>query len=411
MSEPKIIFYAIVLLLLAIIGFRYSNLESGSYDLARDIEFTGKVASEPDVRDKNTKLVVNNILITVNKYPQYNYGDVLKIKGELQEPPVWEDFNYKNYLKPQGINYVMYYPQIEKIQRDPISLYFMILRLKNRLRENVYSSLHRPQADILGALILGDKNRISDNFKERLNIAGIRHIVAISGMHIVILSGLLMSLFLWLGFWKKQAAIASLLAIFLFVALTGFQISSIRAALMGSLFLIAPFFGRSSGSLRALILIALIMLTFNPYLLLYSAGFQLSFLAAAGIILMSGTLKRYVRSNIIAATFSAYIFTLPILIYSFGRISLMGPLTNLLVLPVVPVVMVLGFVAFIAGLQILFFPAWVLLTYIVRVTQIFSQPYFAQEFANIHWLWLLASYAVLFPIAHYFHKKEPEFYY
>ena len=170
---------------------------------------------------------------------------------------------------------------------------------------------------------------------------------------------------------------------------------------MGSLFLIGPLFGRKSDSIRALILVGLAMLVINPFLI-YSVGFQLSFSAALGIILLSSTFKKYLKSEILAATFSAYIFTLPILIYSFGRMSLMGPLTNLLVLPVIPIVMVSGFIASIFGIFIFFIPTWFLLTYILKITEIFSQSYFAQEFINIHWLWLLPCYAVLILSGRYF---------
>lgn len=439
MDKPKIIFYLVFILLLVFIGIRHSQLKSsldqvgvqlGSItENASEVIFEGRVIKEPDVRETNTKLTIRvlsaeeniqglKILVTVNKYPEYNYGDVLQIKGNLQEPFVFEDFsaqggpasgwNYKDYLKKDNILAVIYYPQIELNGRGPTSalsfFYFKILDFKQRLRQNIYSFFSPPQSSVLGALLLGDKNRISREFKEKLNIAGIRHLTAVSGMHIVIISSIILSLFLALGFWKKQAIILSLLFIFFFIALTGFQTSSIRAGIMGSLFLIGPLFGRKSDSIRGLILAGLIMLVINPFLI-YSAGFQLSFAAVLGIILLSSTFKKYLKSDILAATFSAYIFTLPILIYSFGQISLAGPLTNLLVLPIIPILMILGFIASILGMFIFFIPVWFLLTYIVKITEIFSQPYFAQEFINIHWLWLLAVYCFLIPVGHYIKRK------
>lgn len=224
-----------------------------------------------------------------------------------------------------------------------------------------------------------------------------------TGMHILIVSTILFSFFLFLGFWKRQAIIASLISIFLFIALTGFQTSSIRAGIMGSLFLIGPFFGRKSDSIRALILSGLIMLVFNPFLI-YDAGFQLSFAAALGIILLSSTFKKYLKSDILAATFSAYIFTLPILIYSFGQLSLVGPITNLLVLPIMPILMVAGFIA--SLFSFLSFIPLIFLTYIVKITEIFSQPWMAQGFINIHWLWLLAVYCFLIPACYYLKRRE-----
>jgi len=428
MPKSKIIFWVILGLLAILIGFRYHFLSKKFRDdnlnqyinSGEKATFQGEVVKEPDIRDVNTKLTIKarlperdralKLLITTGRYPKYKYGDILEITGNLEKPAVFEDFNYKNYLKAKKINFVAYYPSVKLISRGPFSgisyVYSKILDFKNKLRKNLYSSISPPQSYILGAMILGDKDKISNDFKEKLNISGLRHLTAVSGLHIVIISSVFLSLFLFLGFWRKQAVHASLVFIFLFIALTGFQISSIRAGIMGSLFLLAPLFGRNSCSMRSLIIVGGAMLIINPFLFFYDVGFQLSFLAAMGIIYLSSTFKKYLKSDILAATFSAYIFTLPILIYSFGRISLVSFLTNFLVLPIIPVVMVLGFIASILGLFIFFIPVWFLLTYIVKITEIFSQPCFAQEFINIHWIWLILSYFLLIPIAWYFNKRE-----
>jgi len=412
-NKSKIIFYIIVGLLLITAVFRYFYLESKLDVSEREIVLIGKIVGEPDVRETNTKLTVKRAstktLVTVERYPEYYHGDVLEISGIMQKPVVFEEFDYRSYLKTKGISAVMYYPKIELKNRGSS---FNILVLKNRLREVVNSSLTPPQNYILGALILGDKNRIPNDFKEKLNTAGIRHLTAVSGLHIVLVSSLLMFLFLRLGFWKKQAIIFSLIFVFLFIALTGFQVSSIRAAIMGSLFLIAPLFGRQSCSIRSLILAGLIMLAINPFLLFYNAGFQLSFLAAVGIIYLSSSFRRYLKSDILAATFSAYIFTLPILIYSFNQISLVGLLTNALVLPIIPFVMVGGFAFSFIGVfssflgQVLSWPIWFLLTYVVKITEMFSGSWASQKFINVHWFGIIISYLVLFPVARYFKKKE-----
>jgi competence protein ComEC len=204
----------------------------------------------------------------------------------------------------------------------------------------------------------------------------------------------------------------SLAFIFFFIALTGFQVSSIRAGIMGSLFLGAPLLGRKSNSIRALIIAGLIMLVFNPLLLFYDAGFQLSFLAALGIISLSPFLKKWLKWNVLTMTISAYIFTLPILIYNFGRISLVALLTNVLIVPIIYPIMILGFIFVLVGLissslaWLLAIPLWLFLTYILKIVDFFSHSWAAKTIENIHWFWPLLFY--LFLAISVWHLKTKE---
>ena len=425
MNKSKIIYFGFCLILAVLIIWRYQLLElrsnpSGSppegvqknyvslreisrreklrdyNDLEEEIILIGRVVKEPDVRETNTKLTiearlpngsqasndksqVSKILVTVSRYPEYKYGDELKITGKLQTPIIFEDFNYKDYLKKDGIYSVVYYPKVELLSRGEYknfisAAYAEILFFKDKLRQSIYRSLSPPQSSILGAMLLGDKSRMSSGLKEKLNIAGVRHVTAVSGMHVLILSTILMSFLLGLGFWKGQAFYISVIIIFLFIAMTGFQASGVRAGIMGGLFLLGQKIGRRSVSSRAIVITAGIMLVINPLLLFYDVGFQLSFLAVLGIIYLSPVFKRWLRfvpevkffnfRSILVMTFSAYIFTLPILIYNFGRISLIGPLTNVLILPFIYWIMIFGFIFSLIGLFwqslafILSIPVW-----------------------------------------------------
>jgi competence protein ComEC len=418
------------------VELRIKNNELRKYnDLGEVITLVGKVVSEPDVREKSTKLtteinpitwvetgsrpILGKVLITVGRYPEYKYGDELKIIGELKTPPVFEDFNYKDYLAKSGIYSVVCWPEIEILAKDQGNfIYRKILGFKNKLRESIYQNLSPPQTSILGAMILGDKSRMSDDLKEKLNIAGVRHITAVSGMHIVILSGVLMSLLLGLGFWRGQAFYFSIIIISLFIIMIGAHPSAIRAGIMGGLFLLGQKVGRKSFSPRAIIMAAALMLVINPLLLLDDVGFQLSFLAAMGIIYLSPIFKRWFKfvpgeiRNILAMTFAAQIFTLPILVYNFGRISLVAPLTNILILTFVPLIMISGFIFALVGMLwqplgwIFSLPCWLLLTYLLKIVDFFSQPWAAKTIENIHWFWLIISYLILGFLVFWLNKRE-----
>jgi len=228
-----------------------------------------------------------------------------------------------------------------------------------------------------------------------------------------------MSLLLGLGLWRNQAFYVSITIIFLFIAMIGFQSSSIRAGIMASLFLIAQKLGRMSISSRAIVITGGVMLVINPLLLFYDVGFQLSFLAALGIIYLSSFFRDILKfihlkylKDILVTTFSAYVFTLPVLIYSFGRISLIGPVANVLIIPVVYWIMILGFAFSLIGLVwpflgfLISFPIWLLLTYIVRVVDVFSKSWAARTINNVHWFWLIIFYLFLLLLIKHFKNRR-----
>lgn len=200
----------------------------------------------------------------------------------------------------------------------------------------------------------------------------------------------------------------------------GFQASIVRAAIMGSIALLAQKVGRLSDSTRAIVITAAIMLLINPMLLRFDVGFQLSFLAMLGIVLLTRPIEGLLRfipqvvnlRTVISTTLSAQVFTLPILIYNFGRISLVSPITNVLVVPIVDSVMILGFIfAILSSIWwvlgwLFIWPCWLLLEYMLKIIDIFSMPWMAKTIENISWIWLLAFYVLLSVLVVWLKKKE-----
>ncbi len=401
----------------------------------QEINLIGVVSRESDIRSNNIKLTVEvqninqdenisrpiidgKVLVTTNRYPEYQYGDKLKITGELSAPKDFEDFNYRDYLAKDGIYSVMYYPKIQLLEKEKYmgpayAIYSKVLKLKNKLRDSIYQNLSPPQSSILGAIILGDKRKISDEWKEKLNISGLRHITAISGMHVVILSSILMSLLIGLGLWRQQAFYFSIVLIASFVIMTGLQPSAVRAGIMAGLFLLAQYLGRQKSVANAIALVAVIMLIQNPLLLKSDVGFQLSFLAMLGIIYLLPVFRDWIYKyskkipnilrfkDILAMTLAAQVFTLPILIYNFGYISLVSPLTNILIVPVLPYIMGSGFIFGILGIisqtlgWVLSWPSWMLLSYLTGVVNFFSQISWASLTLEISWPWIVIFYLIL----------------
>ena len=429
LNRKVMIGFCLIFLVLGIWRYQISELEIKNNELrmfndsGEVIVFTGIIAREPDVRINSQKLTVQTekgkVLVTASKYPEYKYGDKLMVEGKMETPGVFEDFNYKDYLAKSKIYSVIYWSEIKLLDRGNYNLiYAKILGFKDKMRKVIYQNLSPPQSSILGAMILGDKSRMSNELKEKLSIAGVRHVTAISGMHVVILTGILMSLLLGLGFWRNQAFYFSIILISFFIIMSGLQPSSVRAGIMGGILLLSQKIGRRSVSSRIIVLAGALMLAVNPLLLTSDVGFQLSFLAAMGIIYLSKTLERWLKfipeflnwRSILVMTFSAYIFTLPILIYNFGRISLIGPIVNILILPAVPLIMISGFIFTLLGMAwsslawILSWPVWFLLTYLFKVVDFFSQEWMALNIEETPAFWLI--YLILGYWVWYLNKKE-----
>lgn len=406
-----------IVLLSALFGmWRYGTADVSLQDvtpsLGGEIYWTVEVAEEPDVGAEYTELVVQpqdlrgRMLLRVPKYPEYYNGDVLEVRGVLEEPPVFDGFDYRAFLASKDIYALIFRPQIELVERGEGSF---IIGIKERFREVINKHLPPPHSEILSAMLLGDKGRMSDSLKEKLNITGVRHITAVSGMHVAILSGIVLSLLLGLGLWRSQATILSALFIGLFVVLTGFQPSAIRAGLMGGLVLFSQNMGRTNVGVRTLVFVGVAMLLFNP-LLVKDVGFQLSFLAVLGITLFLPFAREVLRvvpetfqlRDVLGMTITAQVFTLPLLIWHFGGFSIVSILTNLLIVPLLPFILGLGFLFILAGAvwegfgYLLFLPVFFLLDYIVRVVELLSGvPGAFLSSSPLSWIVLVLVYILL----------------
>ncbi len=427
------LFFAIGFLRSDFAKIKIANNDLSKFDNSQVI-LRGTISKEPEISQTNQKITLQpkiiyksdfsseqsyqndadhfrgKILVYAPIFPKYKYGDYLEIKGEINQAPVFKDFNYKQYLAEKEIYLIMTRPQSIKLKKTNTGnwLFAKILSFKSNLRNSLEQNFPFSQAFLLKAMLLGDKSQLPDEIKFKLNKAGIRHLTAISGMHISILVNFLMLIFVGLGLWRKQAFWLTFFFIFLFVLMTGCQASTIRAGLMGFLLLLGQNLGRSNDASRTIIFGASLMLAFNP-LFLTEVGFQLSFLAVLGINYLFPMFLQWLKKipntfqikNILAMSLSAQIFTLPILIYNFGYISLVAPITNILVLPFLPFILALGFSSALIGIfshlgaMIFIFPCWALLAYLLKIVNIFSSFSLSSITLKITWFGILVYYLLL----------------
>lgn len=340
----------------------------GSEDVAfyRDMEgivvLEGVVAGEPDVRSDSTYYVVGarkleaggvhvavrgNVLVKMSRYPGFVYGDGLRLKGRLQSPPVIEGFTYGEGLAKNGIWTVMYRPAVSGTAKAAaVDGWTAVLGLKGLISARTREVFAEPAAAIAAGVLLGLRSSIPSETMEDFNATGLTHILAISGYNIT----LIISIFgLLLGksgrksrFWFSTAGVV------FFVLITGMSASVIRAAVMGWFTLLSGFSGRKSSGVQTLLLSGAAMVAVNPRILLYDMSFQLSFLATLGILLYvpileekAGFLRKvpaFARESL-TVTLAAQVFTVPLMLWRFGRLSLISPLTNIVFLPLIPAIM------------------------------------------------------------------------
>ncbi|MDP1884756.1 MAG: ComEC/Rec2 family competence protein [Candidatus Moranbacteria bacterium] len=381
--------------------------------------FSGEVLviKEPEIKNRMQKITVEDgsgdmkLLVAANAYAAYGYGDRLKLDCVLEIPENKDGFDYRMYLAKDSIFYLCKSPKIELLESGRGNrAYGAILKIKKELQEKIAALLPAPQSGLLTGLILGGDDELSENVQTDFSRTGLTHIVAVSGYNVTIVAEYLMLLGIFLGLWRKQAFWFALGGIFLFVVLTGFPASAVRAGVMGSLILWAMKNGRLANAQNSILFAAAAMLLWNPLLLRWDVGFQLSFLATLGIVYFYPLIEKYsikkqgisFFNEILFLTLSAQIFVLPILLNDFQQLSVIAPLANLLVLPVIPLAMLLGFLMVVCAF---IFPplatilAWLVflpLKYVTMAVGFMSGLKSASvEVLDFSWGWVVGWYMLL----------------
>ena len=365
---------------------------SQSFIVGQKADFNGAVVEEPDRRSDFAQYVLKNerfgrILVKTNLYPEYFYGDILKISGNLEKPENFSGFDYQNYLAKDNIFLISRNPEITLLNRpESLNFYAHLLILKKNFIAIIDKILSEPKSSFLAALLVGARRTLPDNLTSAFNITGTSHIVAISGYNISIISIMMLNFLSYLLLPRRLIFWIVIISILMFTLIAGAGASVVRAAIMGGLLVLAGREGRFYLVTNAIVFAGAAMLFANPYLLRYDTGFQLSFLAALGLIYLAPHFNRWFaglpnflsfRANL-SATLSAQIMTFPIIFWEFGRVSLVATLANVLILPAIPTTMLFGFLSGLSGFislkiaEILILPAWFLLSYQIFVVKILS---------------------------------------
>lgn len=416
--------------------------------VGQKMTFAGWVAVEPDEREDHTRLMVESeapyrgrVLVKTDRFPVMPYGTSVEVTCELERPtpvilsvakdpvrttatvasrdssaaspPQNDRFRYDRYLRRDDIYVICRNAKVRA--RPPVGgaeqrgsrAISTLLGFKHKMQKTIGENLPEPHASFLGGLLYGARSTIPAELQESFRRTGTSHIIAISGYNITIVTSMVMLALMAVLIPRKKAFWLAITAIAGFVIMVGAQASVVRAGAMGMLGLTAQQVGRLARPLPLIVAAALGMVFVNPFVLLFDAGFQLSFLAVIGLTYLAPDLQRFFAwlpkrlGQVIAETTGAIVLTLPLMMYQFGRVSIVAPVANTAILLAIPWIMLGGGMAMAAAWiapfigQTLFGLTWVLLSYVIKVVELFARLPFASIEAQLPFVAMLGVYIIM----------------
>ena len=293
-------------------------------------------------------------------------GDHIELAGRIRSIRNFKNpgaFDYRRYMAFQKIWATVYSPakKVRVLHRAAVSGpagASALDAIRNRIETLIDQTREGRHRDVLRALILGDRTRITAQLREAFHRSGVGHLLAISGLHIGIVAGSAFivlvaiasrfEILLWNAWVKKTAAIGAFIPALLYALIAGMSPSTQRALAMVGMFLLTFLLEREQDSINTLAVAAMVILFLHPPAL-YSISFQLSFAAVFFIIFILSRIhkapgmqpvplgRRLVRKLIafITVTVAATLGTLPMVMAVFQQVSLVGVLTNCIFVPLV----------------------------------------------------------------------------
>ena len=310
--------------------------------LSNKNEFIGEIL---DVKIKNEKITIKlntdekiliNYYIKKNEnYSNLKIGSIIKVEGKLDYPKKntnFNLFNYKNYLLSEKIYFVLTANKITYI-KDTDNIFF---KAKNLLINYINNFKTK---DYLYTFILGNTSLLEQDTKKSFQNNGISHLFAVSGMHITLISTLLMYLLKKI---TKNHDISYIITIFIllfYTFITNFSSSILRAFLLFLLIYINKKFKFNLKTIEIIMLILLILLMYNPFYI-YSIGFKFTFIISIILILFSKKINNFKNyfSKLLMTSLISFFISLPIVINNFFEINLISPLLNLIFVPFISII-------------------------------------------------------------------------
>lgn len=286
----------------------------------------------------------------------YNYGDEIYVSGSIEISKGQRNpggYDYRKYLANCGISGEIFAGEGSiKLGKSNFGNPFALLgySIRNGIIETINNLLGENQAGLLNGMLVGERAGLNREMRQNFSDAGLTHIMAVSGMNVAFVILPLMFFFKKLKLSKRLSNILAICSLVLFVFITGFSASVLRAVVMASIILLAQILYREADVFSSLAFAAIVLLIASPGTL-FDIGFQLSFAATLSLVLFYKRLYEFIGqlpipkliSETVAVTFAAQILVTPLGVLYFNRFSIVSVFTNLLVVPLCQNITIIGF--------------------------------------------------------------------
>lgn len=392
---------------------------------------TGIVIRDPDRGISRTRIIIKTIhgrlLVTLPTGVHVFYGDEITVHGNIQKPEPFETdtqriFFYPQYLAVRDIFATMraetFVIHGQNYGNNGIAFLY---RLKYRLVVIMTQLLDTDQAALVAGIVIGEQSLFTREALDYFQKSGLTHIIVLSGYNITIVMTFFITLFSYLGFGYYSRRIAGMVAVPLFIIMTGMGTSLVRAGIMAIMSSLLIIMFRTQYSFRILVITAGVMIFLNPRIMLYSPSFHLSFLSFIGLAYVVPLIKEKtdtLRSwfgvrDIVVETISIQAFVMPYILWMNGHISIASIIANTIIVPIVPLIMFGGFFATITAR--LFFPLGnvfikpiaCLADYVLWVAQAtggFTRVSTIVKPFSV-W-WMIGGYGIIICIISYFYQRK-----
>jgi competence protein ComEC len=403
----------------------------------------GTIVSSPEFKDTGQFMIVRIhsqclsgylIKIKTRLEPRFSYGDKINFEGKITRPFNFQSsdgktFDYKGYLAKDNIFFEIKSARVYLLtskntsgQKSEIGFWgtmmdkygYYLAVFRRGLTKNISSVLGEPHASLASGLVLGEKSSLGNDLIDDFRRAGLIHIVVLSGFNITIVGEIIKKI---LSPFPRNCSLAlGALSIISFGVMVGGGATVVRSTIMALIQYFGTWQRKDYRTDRALYFSGLIMIIQNPLILAYDPSFHLSFLATLGLMMLAKPISNIIKflpekvgfREIIASTIATQIFVLPYLIYLMGQVSIIGLITNILILPIIPPTMAIvaliglsGFISYKIS-ELLGYVGHLFLSYELKIVQIFSKLSFASiQIGYISQKTMFSMYASLGLFLHY----------